>query len=110
MPFGHRAEEDGPILGPHACEAACVTGVPLKQVYRIIDSGLLDAAGTDDGCSRAIRCDALVGLKLAHDTTDLITLDGRRRLVRYLLEHPDAGTARERDVSVDVRAVTDMPW
>ena len=88
-----------------ANEAACVTGVPLKQVHRIIDAGLLDAAGIGDGRSRAIRCDALVGLKLAYDTTDLITLDGRRRLVRYLLDHPEARTARERDVSVDVRAM-----
>lgn len=30
-------------------------------------------------------------------------LDGRRRLVRYLLDHPKAGTARESRVSVDVR-------
>lgn len=48
-----------------------------------------------------------MGLKLAHDTTDLLTLDGRRRLVRYLLDHPEAGTARERDLSVDVRAMRD---
>ena len=88
-----------------ANEAACVTGVPLKHVHRIIDAGLLDAAGTGDGRSRAIHCDALVGLKLAHDTTDLISLDGRRRLVRYLLDHPEARTARERDVFVDVRAM-----
>ena len=30
-------------------------------------------------------------------------LDGRRRLVRYLLDLPKAGTARESRVSVDVR-------
>ena len=27
-----------------ASEAACVTGVPLKQVHRIIDAGLLAGA------------------------------------------------------------------
>ena len=88
-----------------ANEAACVTGVPLKQVHRIIDLGLLNAAASGTKGSRAVHCDALVGLKFAHDTTDLITLDGRRRLVRYLLDHPEARTARERDVSVDVRAM-----
>ena len=86
-------------------EAACVTGVPLKQAHRIIDAGLLDAAATGDGRSRAVHPEGLLGLKLAHETTDLLTLDGRRRLVRYLLDHPDARTARERDVSVDVRTM-----
>lgn len=88
-----------------ANEAACVTGVPLKQVHRIIDAGLLGDAGSGDRRGRAVHCDALVGLKLAHDTMDLLTLDGRRCLVRYLLEHPETGTARERGVSVDVRAM-----
>ena len=88
-----------------ANEAACVTGVPLKQVHRIIDAGLLDAAGSGDRRSRAVHWSTLVGLKLAHEVTDLITLDGRRRLVRYLLDHPEAQTARERVVSVDVRAM-----
>ena len=88
-----------------ANEAACVTGVPLKQVHRIIDAGLLDAAGSSGERSRAVHRDALVGLKLAHDTIDLITLDGRRRLVRYLRHHPEARTVREREVSVDVRAM-----
>ena len=88
-----------------ANEAACVTGVPLKQVHRIIDAGLLGAAGSGDGRGRAIHCDGLVGLKLAHDTVDLLTLDGRRGLVRYLFDHPETGTARERDVFVDVRAM-----
>ncbi len=88
-----------------ANEAACVTGVPLKQVHRIIDSGLLGAAAKSQKGSRFILCDGLVGLKLAHETTDTLTLDGRRRLVRYLLENPKAGTARENNVSVDVRTM-----
>ena len=88
-----------------ANEAACVNGVPLKHVHRIIDTGLLDSAGEGDRRSRAVHRDALVGLKLAYDTTDLLTLDGCRRLVRYLLDHPGARTTRERDVSVGVRAM-----
>ncbi|MCY3824569.1 MAG: DUF433 domain-containing protein [Nitrospinae bacterium] len=86
-----------------ANEAACVTGVPLKQVHRIIDSGLLGAAAKSHKGSRVVLRDGLVGLRLAHETTDTLTLDGRRRLVRYLLENPKAATARENHVSVDVR-------
>lgn len=88
-----------------ANEAACVTGVPLKQVHRIIDAGLLDAIGSRGGRPRRVHRDALVGLRLVHDTTNIITLEGRRRLVRYLFDHPGARTARERDVSVDVRTM-----
>ena len=87
-----------------ANEAACVTGVPLKQVHRIIDADLLDGAASG-GRTRAVHRDGLLALKLAHETTDLLTLDGRRHLVRYLLDHPDAGAARERGLSVDVRAM-----
>ena len=86
-------------------EAACVTGVPLKQVHRIIDSGLLEDAAQGENRTRVVRCDGLVGLKMAHETTDILTLKGRRRLVRYLLDHPEAMMARERHVSVDVRSM-----
>ena len=89
-----------------ANEASCVTGVPLKQVHRIIDADLLNGVARG-GRSRAVDRDGLLALKLAHETTDLLTLDGRRRLVRYLLDHPDAKAARERDLSVDVRAMKD---
>ncbi|MCE2481954.1 MAG: DUF433 domain-containing protein [Alphaproteobacteria bacterium] len=86
-----------------AAEAACVTGVPPKQVHRIIDAGLLDKAEQAGKRARAVHREGLVGLKLAHETANLLTLDGRRQLVRFLLDHPDARTARARHVSVDVR-------
>ena len=92
-----------PTLSPS--EAACVTGVPLKQVHRIIDAGLLDEAASGQQRSRAVRREGLLGLKLAHETTDMFTLDGRRRLVRYLLDHPRARAARAREVSVDLRTM-----
>ena len=86
-----------------AYEAACVTGVPLKTVRRIIAAGLLrDFAEKHEGNWMFFRR-TLVGLKLAYETADILTLDGRRRLVRHVLEDPDAGTVREEAVSVDVR-------
>lgn len=90
-----------------ANEAACVTGVPLRQVHRIIDAGLLGNAAAKRERSRTVDCDGLVSLKLAHETTAIFTVDGRRRLVRYLLAHPEAESARVRDVSVDVRSIKD---
>lgn len=79
-------------------EAACVTGIPSRQVHRIIDAGLLDAAAQGGDGARTIHRDGLVGLKLAWETSGILTLDGRRRLVRYLLGHPAAAGARARRV------------
>ena len=88
-----------------ANEAACVTGVPLRQVHRIIDTGVLGSAAARREGSRLVHCDGLVSLKLVHETTAIFTLDGRRRLVRYLLDHPEAETAYVNDISVDVRGM-----
>ena len=90
-----------------ANEAACVSGVPLRQVHRIIDTGVLGNAAARREGSRLVHCDGLVSLKLVHETTAIFTLDGRRRLVRYLLDHPEAETACADDVSVDVREMTE---
>src|SRR5947209_2785911 len=57
-----------------ANEAASVTGVPLRQVHRIIDAGLLGGAVKRRHHSRMLTRNALVGLKLAHDTADVLTL------------------------------------
>ena len=86
-----------------ANEAACVTGVPLRQVHRIIDTGVLGSAAARRDRSRIVHRDGLVSLKLVHETTAIFTLDGRRRLVRYLLGHPEAESACVHDVYVDVR-------
>ena len=88
-----------------ANETACVTGVPLRQVHRIIDTGVLGSAAARREGSRLVYGDGLVSLKLIHETTAIFTLDGRRRLVRYLLDHPEAETACVDDVSVDVRGM-----
>ena len=61
-----------------AYESVCVTGVPLKMVLRIIDAGLLrDFAEKHEGKWMIFKR-ALVGLKLAHETADILTLKGRR--------------------------------
>lgn len=84
-------------------EAACVIEAPLKKVRRIIHAGLLDGAVKDRKGARMISERALVGLRLAHETTGILTPEGRRRLVRQLLDDPEAKTVREEAVSVDVR-------
>lgn len=50
-----------------------------------------------------LHCDGLVGLKLIHETTAILTLNGRRRLVRFLLDHPEVETACVNDLSIDGR-------
>ena len=93
-----RSEEQ--LLSAH--EAAYVTGVRPKTVRRIIDAGLLRDFAEKQNGKWMIFMRALVGLKLAHETADILTLEGRRRLVRRVLEYPDAGTVREEVVSVDL--------
>ncbi len=86
-------------------EAACVTGVPAKQVHRIIDAGLLNAAMRKSGRARALHRNGLVGLKLAHETADLLTREGRRLLVQNLLDHPNARTARTGGIALDIQPI-----
>ena len=93
-----RSEEQ--LLLAH--EAARVTGVPPRTVRRIIDAGSLRDFAEKQNGKWMIFMRALVGLKLAHETADILTLEGRRRFVRRVLEYPDAGTVREEVVSVDL--------
>lgn len=86
-----------------ANEAACVTEIPLKQVHRFIDAGLLGDAVRIRKGARTVPVTALVGLKLADATAWILTLEGRRRLVRRLLDDPEAKSIREETVSVDLR-------
>jgi uncharacterized protein (DUF433 family) len=88
-----------------ANEAASVTRVPLKQVHRIIDSGLLlDGVQTHAGM-RVVFGRALIGLRLAHLTADTLTLDARRRVIRRVLEEPKAIRIQDDAVSVAVSPV-----
>lgn len=88
-----------------ANEAACITGVPLKQVHRLIDTGLLGRFERGSKHGRTLRPYELYGLTLAHEVTGLLTRKGRERLVRKLLERPDANLVREHCISVDLAAI-----
>ena len=76
-----------------ANEAACVTGVPLRQVHRIIDTGVLGSAASRCDGARIFHRDGLVSLKLVHETARIFTLDGRRKVVCDLLGRPEAESA-----------------
>lgn len=86
-----------------ANEAASITGVPLRQVHRIIDAGLLDGAVERQRNARLLSPGALVGLKLAYDTADVLTLEGRRAVIEAAIRHPRQSVVRARAVSVDTR-------
>jgi len=64
-----------------ANEASSVTRVPLKQVHRIIDAGLLAGRVETRKGSRVIVGSGLVGLRVAYLTADTLTLEARRRVV-----------------------------
>jgi uncharacterized protein (DUF433 family) len=86
-----------------ANEAASVTGVPLRQVHRIIDAGLLDGAVKRRHKARLLPRNALIGLKLAHDTADVLTPETRRAVVASLLHRPRRNAIRAAAVVVDAR-------
>ncbi|MXX40222.1 MAG: DUF433 domain-containing protein [Gemmatimonadetes bacterium] len=84
-------------------EVACVAEVPVKYVYRIIRSDLLSYAVKRSNGRIAILSKGLVGVKLAYDTAEILTTEGRRQLIRRLLDHPEADTVREGAVSIDIQ-------
>jgi uncharacterized protein (DUF433 family) len=86
-----------------ANEAASVTGVPLRQVHRIIDAGLLDGAVKRRRNARLLARNALVGLKLAHETADVLTLESRRSVVAASIRRPQQPMIHADPVVVDTR-------
>jgi uncharacterized protein (DUF433 family) len=93
-----------PTMLMTANEAASVTGVPLRQVHRIIDAGLLKGAVKRRHNARLLALKALVGLKLAHDTADVLTLESRRVVVATVIRSPGQSTIRANLVVVDARS------
>jgi uncharacterized protein (DUF433 family) len=86
-----------------ANEAASVTGVPLRQVHRIIDAGLLDGAVKRQRNARLLKRNALIGLKLAHETARVLTPEGRRVVVTTLIRRPRQTVIRTDAIVVDAR-------
>ncbi len=86
-----------------ANEASSVTGVPLRQVHRIIDAGILGAAVKQRNNTRLLSSKGLVGLRLAHDTADMLTLQGRRAVVASSIRSPRQSVIRADMVVVDAR-------
>ena len=86
-----------------ANEASCVTGVPLKQVHRIIDAGLLGDAAESRNGARVVLGAGLIGLKLAYQLGTVLTPEGRRRLIRRLLDEPASEAVYDEPLSVDLR-------
>ena len=89
-------------------EVACVAEVPVQNVYSIIRSNLLsDAVKRSEGRISILSKGLVgfVGLKLAYDTGGILTLEGRRQLIRRLLDHPEAETIREGAVSIDTNGM-----
>ena len=64
-----------------ANEAASVTRVPLKQVHRIIDAGLLAGRVETRKGSRVIIGSGLIGLRLAYLMAETLTPKARKRIV-----------------------------
>ena len=85
-------------------EASSVTGVPLRQVRRIIDAGLLNGKVKRQRNARLLARDALVGLKLAHETANVLTLESRRTVVARLIRRPRQSIVRTEVIVVDARS------
>ena len=86
-----------------ANEAASVTGVPLRQVHRIIDAGLMGGAVKRRDNARLLAPKALVGLKLAHETADVLTLRSRRAVVATSIRLPRQSMIRTDLIVIDAR-------
>lgn len=88
-----------------ANEAASVTGVPLKQVHRIIDAGLLAGGVVTRKGSRVVLGNSLVGLRVAYLTADTLTLEARRRVVTRIIGQTDVAAVRDHAITVEVEPI-----
>lgn len=84
-----------------ANEAAIVTHVPVRQVHRIIDAGVLPLAKG----VRIIGRNALVGLRLAHLTAGTLTLDARRRIIAKAMKNTGTETIAEEAIIIPLQPI-----
>lgn len=88
-----------------ANEAASVTRVPLKQVHRIIDAGLLRGRVEIRRGSRVIVGSGLVGLRLAWLTADTLTPTARRRIVERAIATDATSVVAADPLKVDLKPI-----
>lgn len=88
-----------------ANEAASVTRVPLKQVHRIIDAGLLRGRVETRRGSRVIIGSGLVGLRLAWLTAESLTPTARRGIVERAIATDAASVVAADPLKVDLKPI-----
>lgn len=88
-----------------ANEAASVTRVPLKQVHRIIDAGLLHGRVERRRGSRFIVGSGLIGLRLAWLTAETLTPAARRRIVETAITNDAATVVSDDPLKVDLKPI-----
>jgi uncharacterized protein (DUF433 family) len=88
-----------------ANEAASVTRVPLKQVHRIIDAGLLRGRVEMRRGSRVIVGSGLVGLRLAWLTAETLTPTARRRIVERAIATDATSVVAADPLKVDLKPI-----
>lgn len=88
-----------------ANEAAAASRVPLKQVHRIIDAGLLEGAVEVRQGTRLIDGPGLLALKLAYVTADVLKPEARRRAALRVLRETERPVMREQAVTVEVDGI-----
>ncbi|MDN5925586.1 MAG: DUF433 domain-containing protein [Hyphomicrobiales bacterium] len=88
-----------------ANEAASVTRVPLKQVHRIIDAGLLRGRVETRRGSRVIVGSGLLGLRLAWLTAETLTPTARRRIVERAIATDAASVVAADLLKVDLKPI-----
>lgn len=88
-----------------ANEAASVTRVPLKQVHRIIDAGLLRGRVEKRRGSRVIIGSGLVGLWLAWLTAESLTPTARRRVVERAIATDATSVVAADPLKVDLKPI-----
>jgi uncharacterized protein (DUF433 family) len=86
-----------------ANEAAVVTHIPVRQVHRIIDAGVLPLAKG----SRTIRRSALIGLRLAYLTAGTLTLAARRRIIAKAVDNAGTGTIADEAIVIPMQPIMD---
>ncbi len=88
-----------------ANEAASVTRVPLKQVHRIIDAGLLRGRVETRRGSRVIVGSGLIGLRLAWLTAHTLTPAARRRIVETAIANDSSTVISDDPLKVNLKPI-----